>query len=198
MKKLSILMCAVCMVLSSANAAEQTQAANDDVKVMECPAAKTNEGVRTPSVREEMIRLKKAKEAAFEQKLGLTEEQKIKAKEVRLEGHKQMRPIVEQIYNKKQEAKMIKLSRMAVEMQEEKLAAIDKEISDLEKQADKIRKQNMKQFESILTKDQRKILKQMKKEGRERFEQQRKNPQPIPTPPQRNNIPQSIQNSESK
>ena len=81
-----------------------------------------------------------------------------------------MKPVIDEIKAKKQEAKMIKLSRMAVQMQEEKLAEIDKELKVLEKKAHEIRKQNMKDFESILTREQRKILKQMKQEGRKKFE----------------------------
>ena len=166
-------MCAMFVALTAANAeGVQTPAVQ---KPAENNAVKPDEGIKKPGVREEMIKMKKAREAAFEQKLGLTEEQKVKAREIRLDGHKKMKPVVEQIFAKKQEAKMVKLSRISVEMQEEKLAVIDKEISELEKQANEIRKQNMKQFESILTRDQRKILKQMKKEGRQRFEQQRKN-----------------------
>ena len=39
----------------------------------------------------------------------------------------------------------------------------------------------MKDFESILNKDQKKTLKQMKKDGREKFEQgKRVHPQPMP------------------
>ena len=55
-------------------------------------------------------------------------------------------------------------------MQEEKLAAIDKELQALEKKANEIRRQNMKDFEAILTREQKKILKQMKKDGKKNFE----------------------------
>lgn len=41
----------------------------------------------------------------------------------------------------------------------------------LEKQAREIRQANMKEFESILTRQQKKTLKQMKKEGRKRYYQ---------------------------
>lgn len=74
-----------------------------------------------------------------------------------------MKPVLEEIKAKKQEARMVKMSRIAVQMQEEKLAQIDKELAVLEKKANEIRKQNMKDFEAILTKDQKKILKNMKK-----------------------------------
>ena len=109
------------------------------------------------------------REIAFEQKLALTEEQKIKARELRRNGHAKLKPIMDEILSKKQEAKMIKMSRIAVEMQEEKLAVIDEELKVLEKKAHDIRKLNMKEFEAILSKDQKKILKQMKKEGRKKY-----------------------------
>ncbi len=162
MKKTLIMMCALCILSSCAIAADT---ANTGV----------NEGIKKdrPS-KEEMMKIKKAREAAFEQKLGLTEEQKAEARELRIKAHQQMKPIMEQIFAKKKEAEMVKLSRIATWAQEEKLAELDKEIQELEKQANVIRKKNMKEFESILTRDQRKILKQMKNEGRKNYEQNKK------------------------
>ena len=95
--------------------------------------------------------------------------QKLKAREIRKEGHAKLKPIIEEIRTKKQEAEMIRRSRMAVQMQEEKLAIIDSELKILEKKANEIRRSNMKEFESILTRQQKKILKDMKKEGRKRY-----------------------------
>ena len=179
MKKLAIMMCALCIVSSAAYAAgEKIGGAETATNVQT-----TNEGIKTPPSKEEMIKLRKAREAAFEQKLGLTEAQKAKVKELRIEGRKKMKPVMEQIKLKRQEARVVKLSRISVEMQEEKLAVIDKELAKLEKQANQIRKQNMKDFESILTRDQKKILKQMKKEGRENFKRGQR-PCPPPCPPQ--------------
>ena len=63
------------------------------------------------------------------------------------------------------------MSRIAVQVQEERLNAIDAELKVLEKKAHDIRKANMKEFESILTKEQKRILKQMKKEGRKKYQQ---------------------------
>ncbi len=179
MKKLAIMMCALCVVSSAAFASETAD------KVSEADASKNlqvhNEGIQNPPSREEVMKMRKEREAAFEQKLGLTEEQKAKVKELRFKGHQKMEPVMEEIKLKKQEARIVKLSRISVEMQEEKLAAIDKELTKLEKKAKEIRKQNMKDFESILTRDQKKILKQMKKEGRENFKRgQRICPPPCP------------------
>lgn len=164
MKKLAILMCAFCILASASNAAEET--------------AKSNQPEKQIPKKEEMMKMRKAREAAFEQKLGLTDAQKVKAKELRQKGFEKMKPVMDQIKEKKQEAKMVNMSRISVQAQEEKLAVIEKEIQKLEKKAHAIRKQNMKDFESILTFEQKKILKEMKKEGRAKFEQQHR-PCPI-------------------
>ena len=114
--------------------------------------------------------IKAQREQAFEKRLGLTEEQKLKAKEIRKNGHEKIKPVIEEIKAKKQEAKMVKMSRIAVEVQEERLAKIDAELKVLEKKANDIRKSNMKEFESILTRQQKRTLKEMKKEGRKKFQ----------------------------
>ena len=160
MKKVLVLALALCSVSLGVYASEQiVQPAS--VQNTTAPAVKP----QNPDMRR--------RDLAFERRLGLTEVQKQKAREIRLAGHEKLRPVIEEIKNKKQEAKMVKLSRIAVWAQEEQLAKLDKEIAALEKKANEIRKANMKEFESILTRDQKKILKQMKKEGRERYERRK-------------------------
>ena len=171
MKKLAIMMCTACILAGSGGIAAETTGA-------------PNEGIKNPPSKEEIMNRRKAHEAAFEQKLGLTEAQKIKARELRIQGRQKMKPVLEENKAKKQEARMVKMSRIAVQMQEEKLAQIDKELAVLEKKANEIRKQNMKDFEAILTKDQKKILKNMKKEGRKNFERGHHCPPPPPCPEQ--------------
>lgn len=155
MKKLLVFMSVLSMTTIGAMAAEQAQN-------MPAPGA---EHKRPPHNQE----MRKQKEAEFEKKLGLTEEQKIKAREMRKQGFEKIKPVIDQIREKKKEAEMVKLSRISVQAQEEKLAVIDEEIKVLEKQAMEIRKQNMKEFESILTAEQKKILKKMKKDGRNKY-----------------------------
>ena len=129
-----------------------------------------------PSVQDKAA-IRAQREAAFEKRLGLTEEQKAQARELRKAGHEKLKPIMDEIRSKRQEAEMVKLSRIAVQAQEEKLMAIDEELKVLEKKAHEIRKANMKEFESILTKQQKKILKEMKQEGRKRYQQNHPVPQ---------------------
>ena len=169
MKKFLLYAFAISLSLAGVNAAEQ----NADVTV--------NLDKKPPCV-QKMHKERINREKAFEQKLGLTEEQKVKAKELRKQGFEKIKPVMDQIKAKRQEVDAIKKSRIAVADQEKKIAEIDKELKTLEKQAHEIRKENMKEFESILTKDQRKTLKQMKKEGRENFKKNHPNGRP-PMPP---------------
>ena len=130
-----------------------------------------NEDVKRPSHNQEnMATMRIQREKAFENRLNLTEEQKIKAKEIRIKGHEKIKPVMEEIKAKKQEARMVKMSRIAVEVQEERLTKIDAELKVLEKKAHDIKNANMKEFESILTRAQKKELKQMKKEGRKKYQ----------------------------
>lgn len=175
MKKLLILSCAMCVLAG-------VTYANEPVKKPDF----TKNGIGHEQVMpkrptpEQMKQMRRAHEAAFDQKLGLTEVQKLKAKELRKAGHAKMKPVMEQIKVKKQEAEMVRNSKLTVAEQEEKLTVIDKDLADLKKQAQTIRRQNMKDFEAILTKDQKKILKNMKKEGRKNFEEHRKELPPQP------------------
>ncbi len=112
--------------------------------------------------------------AKFEKRLKLTDEQKEQAKLIRQKGHEQMKPIMEQMRNKKAEMDAVRLTKMSQQAQEEKLMQLRKEMRDLRKQANTIRMQNMKEFESILTKKQLKELNKMKEEGRKAFEKSHK------------------------
>ena len=165
MKKLAILLCTLCVITGSANAAVE----NEKVQA-----------VKKMPPREDVMKMKKHHEA-FEQKLGLTEVQKLKAREQRKAGFEKIKPVIEELKVKRQEAEAIRRSKISVQEQEEKLTVIDKDIQALEKQAAQIRKQNMKDFESILTKQQRATLKKMKKEGRAKYgREHRLTPPPCP------------------
>ena len=168
MKKLAVLLCVISVM---------TGAAMADETLHKVPLKKE------PPVKADIIKDRKAKEAAFEQKLGLTEVQKLKAREQRKQGFEKMKPVMDQLKAKRQEADAIQKAKISIEEKEAKLVVIDKEIADLEKQAAVIRKQNMKDFESLLTYKQKRTLKQMKKEGRARFEQHKNLcPPPCPAP----------------
>ena len=65
---------------------------------------------------------KKDPRAEFENRLKLTDEQKAKAKEIRLNGHKEMKPIMEKLKAKHQEAESIRNSKLDESAKQEKLA----------------------------------------------------------------------------
>ena len=153
MKKLLVLLSVICLGVTTANAVEQVKPTSNQMA-------------------QKYIVMKEQRERAFERRLELTEVQKLKAREIRKNGHEKLKPVLDEIKSKKQEAEMIRRSRMAVQMQEEKLAVVDAELKVLEKKANSIRKSNMKDFESILTRQQKRTLKEMKKEGRQRYHTQ--------------------------
>ena len=112
------------------------------------------------------------KKAEFEKRLKLTDEQKAQAKEIRMKGHEQMKPIMEKMKALKDEEQAVKRSRIAVEEQQAKIKELRGQMRELHKQAREIRRQNMQEFESILTKKQLKELNKMKEEGRKHFEKE--------------------------
>ena len=146
-----------------------TAFANDGVEPIAAPQPpaiekqKTEFGQHRPTRKPDMHKKK------FEQRLKLTDEQKAQAKEIHQKGFEEMKPIMEQIKSKKQEARAVKLSRIAVEEQEVRLAKIGEELKVLHKQAHELRMKNMKEFEKILTKKQKRELAKIKKEGRKKF-----------------------------
>lgn len=121
----------------------------------------------------------KKRQAEFEQRLKLTDKQKAKAKQLREEGFEKMKPVMAKIKEKRAEIETVKLSRIAVKAQEEKIEQLKKEIGALKQEMHRLRMENMKAFESILTKKQLKELKKMKEEGRKKFDKEfKKHPHP--------------------
>ena len=57
-----------------------------------------NEAIKQPNLnRQNIAEIRIQKEQAFEKRLGLTEEQKNKAKEIRIQGHEKIKPVIEEI-----------------------------------------------------------------------------------------------------
>ena len=140
----------------------------------QAPAITTDMPKQLENKKEEFAQHHKKHKAEFEKRLNLTDEQKAKAKELREKSHEEMKPIMEQIKDLKQKKEAVKLSRIAVQEQEKRIAEIDIQLSALKKQAHELRTKNFKEFETILTDKQKKELKKMKKEGRKNFEKKKK------------------------
>ena len=168
MKKTLLVACAMIFAASSAVFAADAvnpEPAKVPVKEQECNL-KTRPHHPSPDF--------KKRQADFENRLQLTEEQKAQAEQIRKKGHEEMKPIMDQIRAKRQEAEAVKRSRMSERMQRQKLAQIDKDIAKLKNEANMLRVKNMREFESILTVKQKQELKKMKEEGRKEFQKKQK------------------------
>lgn len=109
----------------------------------------------------------KQKRPSIDDRLKLTEEQKKQAHEIRMKGHEQIKPVFEKIKAKK--AEIIKIAqdqKLSDEQKTKKINALEIDILKLKQEARKIRMENTKEFESILTADQKAEFNKMKEEGR--------------------------------
>ena len=118
--------------------------------------------------------------AEFEKRLKLTDEQKAKAEAIRRKGFEQMQPLMAKMKEKKGEIEGIKKSKLLERDKQAQIEQLQKEITALKRGMHELRMQNMKEFESILTSKQLKELKKMKDEGRKKFEKEHKK---CPCPP---------------
>ena len=112
--------------------------------------------------------------AEFEKRLKLTDDQKAKAEAIRKKGFEQMQPLMTKLKEKKGEIEGIKKSKLLERDKQAQIAQLEKEIGALKRGMHELRMQNMKEFESILTSKQLKELKKMKDEGRKKFEKEHK------------------------
>lgn len=128
----------------------------------------------------------KIKRQTLDERLNLTEEQKKQAFEIRMEGHKKIKPIFEKIKNKKAEIKtIVEDTKLSESQKEKKINAIEIEIVKLKQEARKVRFENTKQFEAILTQEQKAEFKKIKEEGK-KFHRMHHFPEnrPMPLQPQ--------------
>lgn len=102
-----------------------------------------------------------------EKKLKLTDEQKAKAKQLRMQGRAQMEPIMNAIRTKFEQKEVIKQSKdMKTEAKLVQIEKLNNEINALQKQAHDLRIRNERDFESILTVKQKKELDKIKADAR--------------------------------
>lgn len=103
----------------------------------------------------------------IEEQLNLTDAQKTVARKNRMEGRKEMKPIMDKIRDKHEAMLDIIDSDMSDAKKEKEIKAIKEDMKKLKAQADKVREKNMKKFEAILTDEQKakfeKIKSDMKK-----------------------------------
>lgn len=88
-------------------------------------------------------------------------------------GFEKIKPIVEKTKEKQKALWALKDAKDEQSLQQAE--QLKKEIGALKHEAHELQKQNMKEFENILTKKQQKELQKMKEEGRKNFEKNFKN-----------------------
>lgn len=132
-----------------------------------------------------------AKKAEFEKRLNLTEKQKKQIEANRKKDHEKVKPIFDQMRDKKHELRRIERdSSISQKDKARKINKLNSEIKVLNEKADKYRQENMKNFESVLTDDQKIEFMKIKEEQKQEMERRRlhfenrKNMGKKPIPPQ--------------
>ena len=120
----------------------------------------------------------------LDKKLKLTDAQKVKARELRMAAHKQIKPLFEKLKSKQEQKRALITSTINKKEQIEMIDKLNEEISSLKRQIHEIQVKNMKDFESILTAKQKKTLDKIKMESRRNFQKNHKpGCRPCPPPP---------------
>ena len=114
------------------------------------------------------------KKIDLDKALKLTDEQKVKAREIRMQGQKEIRPLFEQLKSKQEQKRALLTSQINKKEQIEMIDTLNEEISSLKRQIHEVRVKNMKEFESILTDKQKKTLDKIKMESRKNFHKHHK------------------------
>ncbi len=122
----------------------------------------------------------------LDEKLKLTDVQKAKAKEMRMQSREEMEPIMNAIKTKFEQKELIKRSNdITTEAKLEQIEKLNNQINALHKQARDIRLKNDRDFESILTPAQKKQLDKLKAEAKKNAMDKKKSAQP----PQKKSAP---------
>lgn len=107
----------------------------------------------------------------MDERLNLTPEQKTKAEKNRLSGQQKMKPVMEKIKAKKGEIRKIRENEALTDVQkQQKIAPLKSELKSLKTQANEIREKNLKDFEAILTSEQKTEFEKIKAEGKAKRE----------------------------
>ncbi len=116
-----------------------------------------------------------AKKIEFEKRLKLTDKQKKQIELQKQQDREKIKPIIDQIHVKKQEFRTIKEdTTLSPSDKDKKLKEVKDDLRNLKIQADSLRKENMQNFENVLTEKQKKEFSKIKEEQRKNMEQRRK------------------------
>lgn len=118
-----------------------------------------------PQERMEQIRKEHEKrKAEMDARLKLTEEQKCIIEKNRQESRQKMKPLFEDLKTKKMKLNEINNSTLSKEEKDKQINALKSDIHNLKTQLHKLREENMKNFEAILTPQQKVEFKKMRQE----------------------------------
>ncbi len=125
-------------------------------------------------------KMNKPARSNLDERLKLTDEQKKQAHDIRMKGHEKMKPVFEKMMAKRAEIKKVAESDLAQDKKDKKIAELKKDMKQLKQEARKIRIENTKEFEAILTPEQKAEFEKIKQEGRERAKQHHMKKHPCP------------------
>ena len=115
-----------------------------------------------------------AKKAEFEKRLNLTEEQKAQIEKNKQDDREKMKPIFDKMKENKAKIREIhKDTSLSPEDKVLKSAEFEKELIDLKVKANELRKENMKNFERVLTDEQKTEFSKIKEEQKMEMEKRR-------------------------
>ena len=130
-----------------------------------CPAGAPNKGCK-PCV-QKPANFQHPPRVNMDERLNLTDEQKAKAKELRMQSREQMEPIMNAIRTKQEQKALIKRSTdIKTEAKLEQIEKLNNQINELHKQARDLRLKNQRDFEALLTAQQKKELDKIKSEAK--------------------------------
>lgn len=103
----------------------------------------------------------------FAKRLNLTDEQKQTLDKYRQEDMAEIKPVLQDMFNKRNEYDLLTTSSMPAIEKEAKMLKLKGEMKDLKAKADEMRSKNMKRFESVLTEEQKAEFEKIKAERRQ-------------------------------
>lgn len=108
----------------------------------------------------------------FAKRLNLTDEQKQTLEKYRQEDMEEIKPVLQDMFAKRNEYDLLMSSNMPAIEKEAKILKLKAEMKDLKAKADEMRSKNMKKFESVLTEEQKTEFEKIKAERRQQPPQQ--------------------------
>lgn len=127
-----------------------------------------------------------AKRAEIDKRLKLTDKQKKQIELNKQQDREKMKPIFDEIHAKKQEFReIIENDNLSQAEKDKKLKEVKESMKELKTQAENLRKENMNNFESVLTEKQKKEFAKIKEEQKKEMEQRKKEFEKTVIPPQK-------------